>query len=90
MDKNTELILAQSAPPANWEDEEKATNDLDLLREERVWLVGTVERLRAGDFDLAGEPWRWVPPADDPGRQMEADRERYRRLLAQARETTGA
>jgi hypothetical protein len=34
MDKNTELILAQSAPPANWEDEEKATNDLDLLREE--------------------------------------------------------
>ena len=34
MDKNTELILAQSAPPANWEDEEKATNDLELLREE--------------------------------------------------------
>jgi len=34
MDKNTELILAQSAPPANWEDEEKATNDLDELREE--------------------------------------------------------
>ena len=34
MDKNTELILAQSAPPANWEDEEKATNDLDVLREE--------------------------------------------------------
>ena len=34
MDKNIELILAQSAPPANWEDEEKATNDLELLREE--------------------------------------------------------
>ncbi len=34
MDKNIELILAQSAPPANWEDEEKATNDLDELREE--------------------------------------------------------
>ncbi len=34
MDKNTELILAQSSPPANWEDEEKATNDLALLREE--------------------------------------------------------
>lgn len=34
MDKNTELILAQSASPANWGDEEKATNDLDLLREE--------------------------------------------------------
>ena len=54
---------------------------LDLLREERAWLVGTVERLRAGDFDLAGEPWRWVPPVDDPGRQMQVDRERYRRLL---------
>ena len=34
MDKNTELILAQSGRPANWEDEEKATYDLDLLREE--------------------------------------------------------
>jgi hypothetical protein len=34
MDKNTELILAQSAPPANWEDEDKATNDLEMLREE--------------------------------------------------------
>lgn len=34
MDKNTELILAHSAPPANWEDEEKATNDLGVLREE--------------------------------------------------------
>jgi hypothetical protein len=34
VDKNTELILAHSAPPANWEDEEKATNDLDELREE--------------------------------------------------------
>ena len=52
---------------------------LDLLRGERAWLVGTVERLRAGDFDLAGEPWRWVPAADDPGRQMQVDRERYRR-----------
>ena len=28
MDRNVELILAHSAPPANWEDEEKATNDL--------------------------------------------------------------
>ena len=55
---------------------------LDLLRDERTWLAGTVERLRAGDFDLAGEPWRWVPSADDPGRQMDTDRERYLRLLA--------
>ena len=34
MDKNMELILAHSAPPLNWEDEEKATNDLEVLREE--------------------------------------------------------
>ena len=34
MDKNSELILAQAPPLANWEDEEKATNDLELLREE--------------------------------------------------------
>jgi DNA-binding PadR family transcriptional regulator len=57
---------------------------LALLGEERAWLVGTVERLRAGDFDLAGEPWRWVPPTDDAGWQMQADRERYRRLLGGA------
>ena len=43
-----------------------------------------------GDFDLAGEPWRWVPPADDPGRQMQADRERYRRLLADGPATSPA
>jgi len=54
---------------------------LDLLAQERTWLVATVERLPSGDFDLAGEPWRWVPPADDPGRQMQGDSERYRRLL---------
>ncbi|WP_249217281.1 PadR family transcriptional regulator [Nocardioides palaemonis] len=54
---------------------------LALLREEREWLGATVGRLRAGDFDLAGEPWRWVPPADDPGREMAADRERYLGLL---------
>jgi hypothetical protein len=57
MDKNIELILAQSAPPANWEDEEKATNDLELLREEfrkRLYsargarLIGH-ERNREGD-----------------------------------------
>jgi hypothetical protein len=34
MDKSTRLILAHAAPPASWEDEEKATNDLGVLREE--------------------------------------------------------
>jgi DNA-binding PadR family transcriptional regulator len=51
------------------------------LREERAWVADTVGRLREGEFDLAGEPWRWVPPADDPGRQMAVDSERYRQLL---------
>lgn len=58
---------------------------LTVLREERAWLVDTVARLRSGEFDLAGEPWRWVPPADDPGRQIAADGERYRALLGRAR-----
>jgi hypothetical protein len=34
MDWNTELNLAHAAPPMQWEDEEKATNELDELREE--------------------------------------------------------
>jgi hypothetical protein len=39
MDPNTELILAKAAQSPRWEDEEKATNDLDLLREEfQRWL----------------------------------------------------
>lgn len=51
------------------------------LRQERQWLAETVRRLRSGDFDLAGEPWRWQPPSDDPGRQLGIDREKYRALL---------
>jgi hypothetical protein len=34
MDENTELILLKATRPLRWEDEEKATNDMDLLREE--------------------------------------------------------
>ena len=34
MDPNTELILTKASRTANWEDEEKATNDLEALREE--------------------------------------------------------
>ncbi|MBD3916359.1 PadR family transcriptional regulator [Nocardioides hwasunensis] len=54
------------------------------LREERAWLADTVARLRAGDFELDGEPWTWVPLASDPGREMAADQERYRALLGRA------
>lgn len=34
MDQNTELLLAKAAPALRWEDEEKATNDVEQLREE--------------------------------------------------------
>ena len=52
-----------------------------LAEAERGWLVDTIAEVRAGGFDFAGEPWTWDPPADDPGRQMAADRERYLALL---------
>ena len=54
---------------------------LEVAHAERGWLAGTLAQLRDGDFDLAGEEWRWVPAAEDPGRQMAADQDRYRRLL---------
>ena len=34
MDQNTELILSRIAQPTRWEDEEKATNDVEQLRAE--------------------------------------------------------
>ena len=34
MDQNAELLLARAAQPVRWEDEEKATNDVEQLREE--------------------------------------------------------
>ena len=44
MDQNTELLLAKAAQPTRWEDEEKATNDVGLLREEfRRRLYGNGE-----------------------------------------------
>ena len=52
-----------------------------LAAAERAWLADTVERVRAGEFELAGEPQTWQPPADDPGHQMARERERYLRLL---------
>ena len=51
------------------------------LREERAWLADTIDRLRAGEFNLAGEDGGWQPPADDPAWQMREERERYRRIL---------
>lgn len=34
MDQNTELLLSRIAQPPRWEDEEKATNDIEQLRAE--------------------------------------------------------
>jgi hypothetical protein len=34
MDRNTELLLATARQVTRWEDEEKATNDVEELREE--------------------------------------------------------
>ncbi|PVG82260.1 PadR family transcriptional regulator [Nocardioides gansuensis] len=55
--------------------------ELQQLGVERTWVMETVERLGRGDFTLAGDEWTWVPPADDPGHQIQADREKYRGLL---------
>lgn len=55
---------------------------LDLAVAELAWLRETIEEVRSGAlrFEQA-EDWGWAPPADDPGWQMSADRERYRQLL---------
>jgi DNA-binding PadR family transcriptional regulator len=49
---------------------------LDLAVAELAWLRETIEELKRGKLDDA-----WAPPADDPGWQMNADREKYRALL---------
>jgi DNA-binding PadR family transcriptional regulator len=49
---------------------------LDLAVAELAWLRETIEEVRQGRLDAA-----WAPPAEDPGWQMNADRERYRALL---------
>ena len=46
MDPNTELLLAKAGQPPRWEDEEKATNDVEQLREEfrrRLYGNGSAE-----------------------------------------------
>jgi len=54
---------------------------LDLAVAELSWLRETIDEVSSGE--LAFEPGDngWTPPADDPGWQMNADRERYRSLL---------
>lgn len=52
---------------------------------EREWLVDLVRRVDGGAFDLKGEPVTWQAPADDPGWQMAADRNRYLELMSRQR-----
>lgn len=52
---------------------------LDLAVAELAWLRETIEEMKAGRLQL--DATTWTPPADDPGWQMNADRERYRALL---------
>jgi len=55
---------------------------LDLAVAELAWLRETIAEVRSGAlaFEM-GEEWGWTPPPDDPGWQMNTDRERYRALL---------
>ncbi|MDL9945737.1 PadR family transcriptional regulator [Gordonia sp. ABSL11-1] len=49
-------------------------------RAELGWLADVVDDLRSGRLDITSNGW--TPPADDPGHQMTADRERYRAMIA--------
>ena len=53
----------------------------ERARVELDWLEAVVADVDAGGLDFRGEPWTWQAPADDPGWQMQLDRERYRALL---------
>lgn len=53
-------------------------------RAELRWLTEVVADLHSGELTL--RPDDWVPPADDPGHQMTADRERYLALINGARD----
>jgi hypothetical protein len=59
MDRNTELLLVKATQLARWEDEEKATNDVEELREEfRRRLYGS-ECVKS-----PAEPRNGVTPAE--------------------------
>ncbi|MCW2766208.1 MAG: transcriptional regulator, PadR family [Nocardioides sp.] len=54
----------------------------DMAVTELAWLRQTLHDIRVGSlrFD-PDEDWGWRPPDDDPGWQMNIDREKYRALL---------
>lgn len=49
---------------------------------ERDWLARTVRRIDDGELSFRGESPGWTPAPDDPGWQMQGERERYLQLLA--------
>ncbi len=48
---------------------------------ERAWVADLLKEVEDGGISFRGEPSAWAPPADDPGWQISADRERYRKIL---------
>jgi DNA-binding PadR family transcriptional regulator len=54
----------------------------DLAVAELAWLRETIEDVRSGSLKYPFDPDSgWRPPDDDPGWQMNVDREKYRALL---------
>jgi DNA-binding PadR family transcriptional regulator len=55
---------------------------LDLATAELAWLRETIDDIGSGVLRFERfEEWDWMPAGDDPGWQMESDRQRYRTLL---------
>jgi DNA-binding PadR family transcriptional regulator len=50
-------------------------------RSERDWLVQLITHVEQGSMTFRDEAWQWQPAADDPGWQMQEDRQRYLALL---------
>jgi DNA-binding PadR family transcriptional regulator len=48
---------------------------------EREWLQRLLRRIGDGELSFLDEPMGWTPTPDDPGHQMQEDRERYLALL---------
>jgi hypothetical protein len=54
----------------------------DTAVTELAWLRQTLHDIRDGSLRFEpDEDWGWRPPDDDPGWQMNIDREKYRALL---------
>lgn len=58
---------------------------MDLAIAELGWLREVIEDVKAGRLKFQmSEDWGWTPAADDPGLQMNVDREKYRALLGRS------